>query len=161
MWMIHLSRRRTTITSVLSLLIGGPAAGVVVAALPRPAAPQAAAGETVLVLDPDQSKVHWTLGTTLHAVHGTFAFKSGTLQFDSATGKASGEIAVYATSGDSGNDSRDRKMHKEVLESARYPDVVFRPDRVEGKIVPHGTFTVQVHGTFVVHGGEHELTVPV
>ena len=66
-----------------------------------------------------------------------------------------------AASGKSGNDSRDKKMHKEVLESGRYAEVVFRPDRVEGKITPQGTSTVQVHGILVVHGSEHELTVPV
>jgi polyisoprenoid-binding protein YceI len=87
--------------------------------------------------------------------------KSGKLHFDPATGKAGGEIAVSATSGDSGDDSRDEKMHKEVLESGQYPDVIFRPDRVQGKITPQGTFMVQVHGIFVLHGTEHELTVPV
>src|SRR6267154_1954518 len=74
---------------------------------------------------------------------------------------APGEIIVDATSGNSGNDSRDKKMHKEVLESARYAEVIFRPDRVEGKITPQGTFAVQVHGLFILHGSEHELTVPV
>lgn len=52
-------------------------------------------------------------------------------------------------------------MHKDVLESAKYPDITFRPDRVEGKVAEPGTSTVQVHGKFGVHGDEHELTVPV
>ena len=134
---------------------------LILAALPQHAAPQTQANEIVLDIDPGQSKVHWTLGTTLHTVHGTFASKGGTLRLDPATGKASGEISVSATSGDSGNDSRDKKMHKDVLESSRYPDIIFRPDRVEGKIAPQGTFTAQVHGTFILHGSEHELTVPV
>ena len=78
-----------------------------------------------------------------------------------ATGKATGEIIVDATSGSSGNDGRDRKMHREVLESSRYTDIVFRPDRVEGKIARQGISIVQVHGAFVLHGSEHEMTVPV
>jgi polyisoprenoid-binding protein YceI len=118
-------------------------------------------GEIVLSLDPAQSKVHWTLGSTLHTVHGTFALKRGMLRLDPATGKASGEIVADATSGESGNDSRDKKMHKEILESARYSEVVFRPDRVEGKVAAAGASSVQVHGTFLLHGAEHELTVPV
>jgi polyisoprenoid-binding protein YceI len=142
-------------------LVAVPSALVVLSALPQHAAPQPSASEIVFGIDPAQSKVHWTLGTTLHTVHGTFAFKNGTLQLDPATGKATGEIAVYATSGDSGNDSRDKKMHKDVLESGQYPDVIFRPDRVEGKIATHGTFAVQVHGILILHGREHELTVPV
>jgi polyisoprenoid-binding protein YceI len=141
--------------------VAGPALLAVLSALPQHAAPPPPVGEIVLGIDPAQSKVHWTLGTTLHTVHGTFALKNGTFHLDPATGKASGEIVVYATSGDSGNDSRDKKMHKEVLESSKFQDVIFRPDRAEGKIASQGPFTVQVHGIFVLHGAEHELTVPV
>jgi polyisoprenoid-binding protein YceI len=121
----------------------------------------APAGELVLALDPAQSKIHWTLGATAHTVHGTFGLKRGTLRFDPATGKASGEIVADATSGESGNDSRDQKMHKEILESGQFSEVIFRPDRLEGKVSAQGSSSVQLHGTFVLHGGEHELTVPV
>jgi polyisoprenoid-binding protein YceI len=128
----------------------------------RPQAPaQASESEIVLSLDPAQSKVHWTLGSTLHTVHGTFALKRGILRLDPATGKASGEIVADATSAESGNDSRDKKMHKEILDSARYTEVVFRPDHVEGKVAAAGASSVQVHGTFLLHGAEHELSVPV
>jgi polyisoprenoid-binding protein YceI len=147
--------------AVFHILIAAPVALLVLSALPQHAAPRPPAGEIVLGLDPDQSKVHWTLGTTLHTVHGTFAFKNGSLRLDPESGKASGEIAVHATSGDSCNDSRDKKMHKEVLESAQYAEIVFRPDRVEGKVSRQGNFTVQVHGLFGLHGKEHELIVPV
>lgn len=152
---------RSWLTAFFYFLVAAPVTMVVLSALPQHAAPQSPASEIVLGLDPAQSKVHWTLGTTLHTVHGTFALKSGKLHLDPTTGKAGGEIVVSATSGDSGDDSRDKKMHKEVLESGQYPDVIFRPDRVEGKIAPQGTFMVQVHGIFVLHGSEHELTVPV
>jgi polyisoprenoid-binding protein YceI len=122
---------------------------------------QSATEEVTLNIDPSQSKLHWTLGSTLHTVHGTFNLKSGSLKYDPASGKASGEIAAYATSGESGNDGRDKKMHHEILESEKYPDIIFRPDKIEGKVVGQGTCSVQVHGTFVLHGAEHELTVPV
>jgi len=134
---------------------------LVLSALPQHAAPQTAANEIILGIDPVQSKVHWTLESTVHTVHGSFAFKKGNLQVDTSTGKASGEIIVDATSGNSGNDGRDKKMHKEVLESGKYAEVIFRPDHVEGKITPQGISNVQVHGLFVLHGSEHELTVPV
>jgi polyisoprenoid-binding protein YceI len=152
---------RSRVAAVFYFLAAAPVTLVVLSALPQHAAPQPPASEIVLRIDSAQSKVHWTLGSTLHTVHGTFALKKGTVHLDPASGKAGGEIVVYATSGDSGNDSRDKKMHKEVLESAQYPDGIFRPDRMEGKITPQGTFTVQVHGIFVLHGNEHELTVPV
>jgi polyisoprenoid-binding protein YceI len=152
---------RTRLAAVFYALVAVPLTLMVLSALPQHAAPQPPASEIVLGIDPAKSKVHWTLGSTVHTVHGSFAFKKGTLQLNTSTGKARGEIIVDATSGNSGNDSRDKKMHKEVLESARYVEVVFRPDRVEGKITPQGTFTVQLHGLLGLHGSEHELTVPV
>lgn len=79
---------------------------------------------------------------------------------DPAAGKLTGEIVVDARSGDSGSGMRDRKMHREVLESDRYPDISFRPDRVEGAVVLQGKSSVRVHGVFSIHGVSHELTVP-
>ena len=152
-------RRQLVLAAMLLML--GALLSASAAHRPPQASAQTSDNEIVLSLDPAQSKVHWTLGSTLHTVHGTFALKRGILRFDPATGKASGEIVADATSGESGNDSRDKKMHKEILESARYSDVVFRPDRVEGKIAEKGPSSVQVHGIFLLHGAEHELTVPV
>jgi polyisoprenoid-binding protein YceI len=127
-----------------------------------PPAPASSAGSAmVLVLDPDKSEIHWTLGSTLHTVHGTFQFRSGELRLDPASGKASGEIIVPATGGESGNDGRDKKMLKDVLESSRYQDIVFKPNRVEGKVPSSGTCNVLVHGILTLHGADHEFGVPV
>jgi len=152
---------RSRLAAVFYFLLAAPATLAVLSALPQHAAPRPPASEIVLGIDPAKSNVHWTLGSTVHTVHGSFAFKKGTLQLDTSTGKARGEIIVDAASGNSGNDSRDKKMHKEVLESGQYAEVIFRPDRVDGKITPQGPFTVNVHGLLVLHGSEHELTVPV
>src|SRR5208337_2025284 len=104
--------------------------------------------------------IQWTLGATAHTVHGTFHLKRGSLVVDTATGKTSGEIVADATSGASGNDSRDKKMHQDVLESGRFSEVVFRPDSIVGKVALQGESKVQLHGTFVLHGTEHEISVP-
>jgi len=133
----------------------------VLIALPQHAAPQTVDNQLVVSVDPSQSAIHWTLGSSLHTVHGTFALKKGSMQLDPATGKASGEIVADAASGKSGNDGRDRKMHKEVLESGRFTEIIFRPDRITGKLDTQGESTVQMHGILVLHGSEHELTVPV
>lgn len=119
------------------------------------------AEQFVLKVDPAQSSVHWTVDSSLHTVHGTFHVKRGSVTIDPATGKASGEIAVDATSGESGNDSRDQKMHKEVLESGKYTEIIFRPDRVEGKIARQGSSNVTLHGMFSLHGAEHDFSAPV
>ena len=110
-------------------------------------------------MDPAQTSVKFTLGDVLHTVHGTFKLKQGTLQLQPA-GKMAGEIVVDAASGNSGSGMRDRKMHKEVLESTRYPEIHFRPDRFEGNIADHGKTSVMVHGTFSIHGTDREITVP-
>ena len=126
-----------------------------------PPAVQTNPGEVTLNLDPAQSKLQWTLGSTLHTVHGTFALKRGAVKFNPASGSASGEFVADATSGESGNEGRDKKMHREILESARYTEVIFRPSRIEGKVLTQGSSNVQVRGTFLLHGSEHELDMPV
>lgn len=131
------------------------------APLPPAQANAAATSEIVLTLDPAQSKVHWTVDSTLHTVHGTFALKSGTVHFDPETGKAGGEIVVYAPSGESGNNSRDKRMHKEILETAKYPDVIFRPTRVDGRVGQSGTSDVKLDGVFSIHGADHDLNTLV
>jgi polyisoprenoid-binding protein YceI len=147
-------------------ITAGAIAGIAVflsasAAPPSPQALQAATQELVLTLDQSQSKVHYMVDSTLHTVHGTFNLKSGVLRIDPATGKAGGEVIVYATSGDSGNSSRDEKMHKTVLESAKYNEIVFRPTSVDGKLAVSGPSDVKLHGVFSLHGSDHDLVVPV
>ncbi len=118
------------------------------------------AEEMSLQFDPAQTRVEWTLGDVLHTVHGTFKLKRGSLRFDPATGNASGELVVDASSGESGSGARDRRMQKNVLESQKYPDIVFRPQHVDGKVAPQGPSQVQVRGMFEIHGASHDVTVP-
>lgn len=144
----------------------GAIAGIAVflsasAAPPRPQALQTDNQELVFSLDPSQSKVHYAVDSTLHTVNGTFNLKSGILRIDPATGKAAGDIIVYATSGDSNNTSRDEKMHKVVLESSKYSVIVFKPTLLDGKLASSGASDVKLHGVFSLHGGDHDLVVPV
>ena len=94
-------------------------------------------------LDPEQTSVKFTLGDVLHTVRGTFKVKQGQLQME-PDGKVSGQILVDATSGNSGSAMRDRKMHKEVLESGRFPEISFRPDRIEGSVANSGQSSVMI-----------------
>jgi len=121
----------------------------------------AKAQDISLTIDPAQCKVHWSVDSTLHMVHGTFRLKSGAFHFDADNGKAGGEIVVTAASGESGDTSRDAKMQEEVLESGKYPEVLFRPTLIDGRVAGSGGSDVKVRGTFVLRGGEHEIMVPV
>lgn len=112
--------------------------------------------ETVLELNPAQTRVEFTLSDVLHTVHGSFKLKRGTVHYDFATGKCSGEIVIDAQSGDSGSEARDKRMHKSILESDRYPDIVFTPDHVDGALSK-----ANIHGVFRIHGKDHEMTMLV
>ncbi len=118
----------------------------------------ATAQDLALRLDPPHTSINFTLADVLHTVRGSFLLERGNLRFNPASERLSGEIVVNAKSGQSGNSMRDRKMHKEVLESGQYPEIVFRPDGVEGAVQANSL--VRVHGIFSIHGMDHEVTVP-
>jgi polyisoprenoid-binding protein YceI len=111
--------------------------------------------------DAAKTRVDYTLGDVLHTVHGTFHLKSGEIRIDPATGEASGALIVDAKSGESGSNGRDSRMHKNILESEKYPEITFVPDRLIGQVNTRGTSDVQLHGMFTIHGTAHEMTVPV
>lgn len=112
-----------------------------------------------LELDPAKTHIEFTLAATLHTVHGTFALKSGSLHFNPSTGSVSGLVIADATSGDTGNNGRDHKMHQEILESQRYPEITFTPTKLSGKVELQGDSTVQVAGTLRLHGTDHPVTL--
>jgi polyisoprenoid-binding protein YceI len=124
-------------------------------------ASRAVAQDVVLDFDPGQTQVSFTLGDVLHTVHGTFKLKRGMVKFDPATGHAGGLVVIDATSGDSGSHTRDHKMHKDVLESAQYPEITFTPQQVQGQVPPQGDCKVRVLGTFTMHGASHPLALVV
>ncbi len=148
-----------TLRSIVLSATGLLAVAAGMAAAQQPTAP--VSHELLLQLDTAGSGADITLAGNLHTVKGTFLLKRGAIHFDPATGKASGEIAFDATSGKTGNSSRDNKMHKDVIESGRYPEIVFRPDRADGELAASGASALQVHGMFTMHGAEHEVTFPV
>lgn len=119
------------------------------------------AQQSTFVIDPAKTEVEYILDSTLHTIHGTFQLKHGDLRFDTATGKASGELLVDATTGDSGSKARDKRMHLHILESDSFPQIAFHPDRVEGALAARGKSQLHLHGMFVLHGASHEMTLPL
>jgi len=123
--------------------------------------PALRAQEMTLELDPTNTKVDFTLSDVLHTVHGTFALKSGLIHFNPSNGSASGLVVVDVESGQSGNNSRDRKMHKDILQSEQYPDATFTPTKMSGPFSAQGSSEIQVDGTFRIHGSDHPITLVV
>jgi polyisoprenoid-binding protein YceI len=123
--------------------------------------PAVSAGPVEIEINPAKSTVRFTLGALLHTVHGSFKVKGGTVHFDPASGQASGQIAVDVSSGETGDSARDGQMHENVLESGRFPNAVFSPDHVQGQLAMSGDSQLEVHGALRMHGGKHEMTIPV
>jgi polyisoprenoid-binding protein YceI len=114
-----------------------------------------------VVLDPAQTEIHWKL-SGLHTVHGTFKLKSGEFLFNPKSGLAEGEILVDATSGESGDAARDKRMQNEVLESNRYPAIFYHPTEIKGPFkAGEGTQELTGEGTFNIHGADHPLELPL
>jgi polyisoprenoid-binding protein YceI len=132
---------------VLGLLLAGPTA--------------ARAQSVTLVLDPDRTQVRWLLRGFPDNVHGTFALRTGLVRFDLASRAADGLIELEAGSGASGNGTRDRRMHQEILEVGRYPLIAFRPVRLGGTYRPAGASEIQLSGTLSLHGSEHPFVLPI
>jgi polyisoprenoid-binding protein YceI len=130
------------------------AAGVALAA----AAP-AGAEPLTLRLDPQASHVRFELDALAHTIHGSLAVERGEVRFDAEAGTASGEIVVDARSAKTSNGSRDRKMHETVLESARFPRIVFSPTRVSGAFRREGRSDLQLAGTIALHGASHPVVL--
>jgi polyisoprenoid-binding protein YceI len=128
-------------------------------------APALRAQEIAVDFDPAASKINFTLAATMHTVHGTFKLKSGHIRVDPSTGKASGIILVDATSAETGSTSRDKKMHGEILESAKFPEIAFTPNLVRGPLIEifaqQRTSQVEVSGVFRLHGQDHDATLAV
>ena len=117
----------------------------------------ATAEETVVEFDPGRTKVEFTLADVLHTVKGTFKLKTGKIHFDPSTGAAGGSLIIDARSGDSGSSARDSRMHKNILESQKYPEITFTVRRVNGRVAAEGDSQVEVEGTFNIHGADHPL----
>jgi polyisoprenoid-binding protein YceI len=132
-----------------------------VVALAAILAPAALSQHQTFVVNPDASEVKMTLKTTHEIVNGTFQIQSGSIEFDRSTPKMSGLVVVLAGSGKTGNDSRDKKMNKDILKVDQHTTVSFAPRTYTGVIAPSGNSTIQVSGVFTLLGDPHDLTIPM
>jgi polyisoprenoid-binding protein YceI len=124
-------------------------------------APVAFAQHRIFTVNPDASKVAFSLGGNTHHVDGSFHVQSGSIDYDRSARTISGSVVVKAGSGNSGDQGRDKKMNNDVLDVAHYADVSFVPKSYQGVIQASGDFTIQVTGVFTLHGTPHDLTVPM
>ena len=132
-----------------------------VLALAAVLAPAALAQHQTFVVNPDASEVKITLNTTHEVVNGAFHVQSGSIEFDRGTPKMAGSVVVLAGSGKTGNDSRDKKMNKDILKVDQYATVSFEAKTYTGALAPSGDSNIQVTGMFTLLGMPHEITIPI
>jgi polyisoprenoid-binding protein YceI len=123
--------------------------------------PATLAQHQTFVVNPDASDVKMTLNTTHEVVNGTFHVQSGSINFDRTASHISGIVIVAAGSGKTGNDSRDKKMNKDILKVDQFNSVSFVPKTYNGTIAASGDSTIQVSGVFTLLGTAHDLTIPM
>lgn len=80
-------------------------------------------------IDPQSSEVAFSLSDVLHSVHGVFHVQSGHVDLDPAAAKISGSVVMAAGSG---NETRDKKMSKDILNVPRFADISFVPRSYQG-----------------------------
>ena len=124
-------------------------------------APAALAQHQTFAVNPDASEVKMKLNTTHEVVNGTFHVQSGSIDFDRTASHISGIVIVAAGSGKTGNDSRDKKMNKDILKVDQFATVSFAPKTYNGTIAASGDSTIQVSGVFTLLGTPHDLTIPM
>lgn len=124
------------------------------------AAGVASTAEETLVFSPEHTTVAFTLGATLHEVEGTLRLVRGELRFDEGSQQASGSIVLDARSAQTGNGRRDKTMHAEVLESEKFPEIVFEAERLELTRQSAERGEAVLHGRVRIHGDEHALAIP-
>jgi polyisoprenoid-binding protein YceI len=124
-------------------------------------APAALAQHQTFVVSPDASEVKMTLNTTHETVIGTFHVQFGSIEFDRSNSKMAGSVIVLAGSGKTGNDSRDKKMYRDILQIDQHATVSFEPKTYTGGIAASGDSTIQVTGIFTLLGTPHEIKIPM
>jgi len=124
-------------------------------------APAALAQHQTFAVNPDASEVKMKLNTTHEVVNGTFHIQSGSINFDRSASHISGIVIVAAGSGKTGNDSRDKKMNKDILKVDQFATVSFAPKAYNGTMAASGDSTIQVSGVFTLLGTAHDLTIPM
>jgi polyisoprenoid-binding protein YceI len=66
---------------------------------------------------------------------------------------------IDATSGDTDNASRDKNMHTDVLESAKFPEITFTPAQIKGALPKAAAAQIDVSGKIRLRGQDHDATL--
>jgi polyisoprenoid-binding protein YceI len=136
-------------------------AGVAVSAVEDPVHP------LLYKIEVAGSSVRWELPVTFEPIKGVVPLFHGSIEakpLSTGAWDVSARIVVSAAAMRTGNRRRDRTLREKVLETARYPEIVFELRQFTGDLSrfrPGQTFPVQVVGDLTVHGKTAPVQLPV
>jgi polyisoprenoid-binding protein YceI len=109
----------------------------------------------------DKSELSFELPTSLHLAEGKVGAWKGQVTVDPGEpGIVHASLEIDARSLETGSKGRDEDMHGKVLESDKFPAILFRAGRYRGDLgdfSPGRTVTVELDGELEIHG----VTKPV
>jgi polyisoprenoid-binding protein YceI len=112
--------------------------------------------------DPQQTQIHFEVGSLLRNVRGTFQFKGGAIAVDPDSTLAQGQLLVDAATVHTGNPGRDKQIQDEVIEATRYPSIFFHVEHLRGEVPgKDGSSDVIAEGMLNIHGADHPLQLKV
>lgn len=113
------------------------------------------------------SSVRWELPVSFEPIKGVVPLFHGSIEAKPLSAGAwdvSARIVVPAAAMRTGNRRRDRTLREKVLETNRYPEIVFELRQFTGDLSrfrPGQTFPVQVVGDLTVRGKTEAVQLPV
>lgn len=113
------------------------------------------------------STVRWQLPSTFETVKGEVPVFHGTFEANPSPSGAwdvRGRIVVPAAAMRTGSRRRDNRMRGRILETARYPEIVFELRRFTGDLSrfrPGENLTAQIAGDLTVHGRAAQVQFPI
>jgi len=113
------------------------------------------------------SSVRWELPASFRPIRGIVPLFHGFVEADpvpSGAWDVRSRIVVPAAGMRTGSLIRDRTLREKVLETERFPEIVFELRRFTGDLSsfrPGETFSVQVVGDLTVHGKTAPVQLPV
>ena len=87
-----------------------------------------------LRLDPLHTKIRFSLGATGHTVEGALHLTSGEVELNLESGTASGLLVLDSKRVSTFHEKRDDRMHRDVLKSAVFPQILFTPTKCSGTL---------------------------
>ena len=117
-------------------------------------------------LTPENTKIGFTLDSTLHVIHGNAPKFQGSLRFPLSPKPEAfhAQVAVPVKEMVTGNDSRDEKMRDYCFEMKKYPEIRFESTGVENlppALEKGKDFEFTLKGNLSIKDVTQEISIPV